>query len=136
MSFDKAIADLIAAVNANTEAVKAHTAALSGNAAAPEVKEEGKSAETTTPRGRGRPPKHTNKEDGYTPKYTQSEMQAAVNEVKIEFGTVEAKNLIKDVGGQDRLVDVVDPKKIDELYEAARAKIEGGSDGNGEEEGL
>lgn len=137
MSFDKSIADLIAAVTANTEAINAlreggsvSTSTEKPADAKADTKVDAKAE--TKPRGRRA---SAPKDDAYTPKYSQSEMQAAVNEVKNELGTAEAKQLIKDAG-HDRLADVTDPKKIDELYEAARAKIEGGSGDGDDDEGL
>lgn len=128
MSFDKAIAELTAALLANTAALLAVETGGSGT----------KSETSTKPASAGRKgkPASTAEKDAYTAKYTQSEMQAAVNEVKSEFGTAEAKRIIKEVGGHDRLADLVDPKKIDEVYEAARTLIEGGSGEGGEEDGL
>lgn len=131
MSIDKLVSDLIAAFHANTEAVKALTAAMQSGGSAASAPVAAAEAETKTT-AEVKPTRARKsaaaKEDAYTPKYTQSEMQAAVNEVKNEFGTAEAKRLIKEVGGHDRLADVVDPKAIDALYEAARAKIEEGGE--------
>lgn len=131
MSIDKLASDLIAAFHANTEALKALTAAMQSGgsaASAPVAAAETETKATAEVKPTRARKSAAEKGDAYTPKYTQSEMQAAVNEVKNEFGTAEAKRLIKEVGGHDRLADVVDPKAIDALYEAARAKIEEGGE--------
>lgn len=144
MSIDTTVTSFITALNANTEALNANTEAMNAllakqggaTAAASTADATASTKEDATPR-RGRRPAadkaegakaEVKKSDAYEAKHTVSEMQAAVNEVKNELGTAEAKRLIKEVGGHDRLADVVDPKKVDELYEAAKALLESGND--------
>lgn len=103
MSLEQAIEKLTAAVEANTAALKAGGGAKGGS---------GKS--------------ETASDSGYKAKHDKAAMQAALNEVKEKLGTPAAKALIKDVGGADKMADITDPKKIDEVYEAAKKKLEDG----------
>lgn len=64
------------------------------------------------------------------PKHSKGEMQAAVNEVKENFDTATAKALIK-AAGFDKLADVTEDK-FDEIYDAAKAKMEELSGGSGD----
>lgn len=104
MSLEQAIEKLTAAVEANTAALKAGG---------------GKS-------GSGKSETTSSSDSGYKAKHDKAAMQAALNEVKEKLGTPAAKALIKDVGGADKMADITDPKKIDEVYEAAKKKLEDG----------
>lgn len=99
MSLEDAIAKLTAAVEANTAALKGGSAGKSGGA--------------STKTG----------DAGYTAKHTKEAMQTALNSVKEKLGTPAAKALIKEVGGADKMADITDPKKIDEVTEAANKKL-------------
>lgn len=105
MSLEQAIEKLTAAVEANTAALKAGGGAKSGS---------GKSETASSG------------DSGYKAKHDKAAMQAALNEVKEKHGTPAAKELIKNVGGADKMADITDPKKIDEVYEAAKKKLEDG----------
>lgn len=104
MSLEQAIEKLTAALEANTAALKAGGG----------TKASGKT-ETTS-----------GGDSGYKAKHDKAAMQAALNEVKEKHGTPAAKELIKTVGGADKMADITDPKKIDEVYEAAKKKLEDG----------
>jgi hypothetical protein len=107
MSLEQAIEKLTAAVEANTAVLKGAGAGS------------GKSSSTSS----------GNKDSGYTAKHDKAAMQTTLNEVKEKHGTPAAKALIKEVGGADKMADITDPKKIDEVTEAAKKKL-------AEEEGM
>lgn len=93
MSLEEKIAALTAAVEANTAALKAGGGAKAGT---------GSSSPAS--------------------KHTRAEMQAAMNELKEKKGAPEAKALIKEVGGVDKLADIPDDK-IDACFDAAKKKL-------------
>jgi hypothetical protein len=118
MSIEAALAALTAAVEANTAAIKAAGGAPAATAGAePEKK------------GRGRPPKEEGAEKTTKSepegKYTKDEMTAALNEVKEKKGVADAKGIIKTVGKQDKMVDIVDPKIVDAVYLACQEALKG-----------
>ena len=51
-------------------------------------------------------------------------MAAALGEVKEKFGAPAAKAIIKETGGKDKMAEITDPKTIDAVYDAAKAKLE------------
>ena len=51
-------------------------------------------------------------------------MAAALGEVKEKFGAPAAKAIIKETGGKDKMAEITDPKAIDAVYDAAKAKLE------------
>lgn len=112
MSIEKALADLTAALEANTAALKA---AGSAGAAAPAA------APEKTPRGKKNteaeaPAKKTG------PTHTREEMVAALNDVKEKKGLQDAKSIITDVGGVTKMADIPDDK-IDAVYEKAKSVL-------------
>lgn len=109
MSLEQKIEELTAAVTALTAAMKG------GAAPAGE-----KTAKST---------KAADKAAAYEAKHTREEMQAALGEVKEKCGTPAAKAIIKDVGGVDKMAEITDAKKIDEVYAAAKAKLEEAEEG-------
>lgn len=119
MSIEAALAALTAAVEANTAALKAAGVAAPAASAGAEPEK----------KGRGRPPKEdapekTTKSEPEG-KYTKDEMTAALNEVKEKKGVADAKAIIKTVGKQDKMADIVDPKVIDAVYAACQEALKG-----------
>lgn len=100
------------AIQALTEAVNANTAALKGGKALAGGKTEPAKEKT-----------------GYEAKYSKADMQAALNEVKEKVSTADAKKIIKEVGGADKMADITDPATIDKVYEAAKGKLKEADDG-------
>ena len=111
MSLEESILKLVAAIEANTAALGVVPAA--GKAAAPAASTE-KAASTTKP----------SKPAGYTAQHSHEEMAAALGEVKEKFGAPAAKAIIKETGGKDKMAEITDPKTIDAVYDAAKAKLE------------
>lgn len=110
MSLEQKIEELTAAVTALTAAMKGGAAPAAAKAEkASDVKAE--------------------KAAGYEAKYSREEMQAALGEVKEKCGTPAAKAIIKDVGGVDKMAEITDPKVIDKVYDAAKAKLEEAEEG-------
>lgn len=103
MSLEQAIVALTAAVEANT-------AALGGKA--PVAGKAEKPAATSKPAA-----------SAYEPKHSKEEMKAALAEVKEKQSTLAAKEIIKEVGKQDKMDEINDPKIIDLTYAAAKAKL-------------
>lgn len=118
MSIEKLLGDLIEAVNANTEALKAGGASGGTSAGGDEG---GKAA---TGRGRGRAASKDDK-----PKHTAEDVKAAAVKVKEELGTKQAKDLIKKHGA-DELA-----KLKPEVYDAFIADCEAALNGDGGEGG-
>jgi hypothetical protein len=112
MSLEQKIEELTAAVTALTAAMKAGGAAPA-------------SAKAT----KAEKPAAAEKPAGYEAKHSREEMQAALGEVKEKCGTPAAKAIIKDVGGVDKMAEITDPKVIDKVYEAAKAKLEEADEG-------
>lgn len=115
MSIETKIDELIAALNANTAALKGAGTGETKAAAA-----ETKAEKTTKSKS-----EKAEKAEKAKSTHTKAEMHAAVNEVKEQFGTKVAKELIASVGFE-KLAEVTDDK-VDELYLAAKAKLEGGA---------
>lgn len=104
MSLEQALA-------ANTAAVEALTAALKaggGTAGAAAGK-------TTTTK--------TKTETKVTPKNSREEMQALLKKVKEEKSADDAKAIIKDVGGVEKMADIPEDK-IDAVFDAATTALE------------
>jgi len=123
---------LLEAIVAHTAALTAHTAALTG-AKSTATAGDTKAAGTTTTKAAGT--KTTTKPKGHT----KEEMTTALTELKEGFGAEEAKTIIKDVGGVDKLGQVTDDK-FDAVCKAAvarKAELEnGGGAGEPEDDGL
>lgn len=111
MSIDKAIAELISALNANTAALE------KAAGAAPSV---GATAETKTA-GKGRATAETKKTD--EPKVTQEQVNAALIKIKDAFGMPEAKTVIKEFGLVDKMADIK-PAQFKAVLEGAIAKFD------------
>ena len=120
MSVDAKIDALIAALNANTEALKAAGTGTAATASAEksETKPKGKGAAAT-------------KEDA--PKITQDQVNAALIKIKDDFGMDEAKKVIKEFGKVDKMAEIK-PAQYQAVYDAAVAKhaelSEGGAGGS------
>lgn len=112
MSLEQKIEELTAAVTDLTAAMKTGGA----SAAASKATKAEKTAAAEKPAG-------------YEAKHSREEMQAALGEVKEKCGTPAAKAIIKDVGGVDKMAEITDPKVIDKVYEAAKAKLEEADEG-------
>lgn len=121
MSIEQALADLTAAVQANTEALKA--VAAGGTTAKTEA--------TPTKSAKADKAQAGNKGDSSTTagepskggKFTKEQMTAALNDVKEKLGVASAKELIKTVGKAEKMADITDPERIDATYEAAKVKL-------------
>lgn len=98
MSIEKLLGDLIEAVNANTEALKAAGGAASSGGKANKGDDEG-GEKASTGRGRGRPAK--TEDEGSSKKYTAEQVKAAAVKVKEKLGTKAAKDLIKKHGADE-----------------------------------
>lgn len=107
MSIEEALSKLTAAVEANTAALLG----AGGKAA----------ASTTAPE---KAPSKPAKAAAYEAKHSHEEMAAALGEVKEKFGAPAAKAIIKETGGKDKMAEITDPKTIDAVYDAAKAKLE------------
>jgi len=119
MSIDAQIAALIAALNANTEALLKS----GGTTAAATDKADAK------PAGKGKA-----KDD--TPKITQEQVNAALIKIKDDFGMEHAKAVIKEFGKVDKMAEIK-PAQFQAVFDAAVAKhaelTEAGSgDGDGD----
>lgn len=125
MSIEKLIGDLIEAVNANTEAIKA---AGTGSGGKPSTGGDEDKA-TTGKGGRGRAAAKT---EG--PKYTAEDVKAAAVKVKEELGTKAAKDLIKKHGA-DELAKLKPDTYADFIADCEKA-LNGGDENVDEEGGL
>lgn len=104
MSIEQKIEALTAALEANTAALKAAggtTAATKPAAAAKTVKEPAKPACVNT----------------------REAMQALLKKVKEEKSADDAKGIIKEVGGVEKMADIPEDK-IDAVFDAATAALE------------
>ena len=108
MSLEESILKLVAAIEANTAALGVVPAP--SKAAAPSTE---KAASTSKPA-----------KAAYEAKHSHEEMAAALGEVKEKFGAPAAKAIIKETGGKDKMAEITDPKTIDAVYDAAKAKLE------------
>jgi len=110
MSIDKAISELISALNANTAALE-KAAGATTSAGAAETK-------TTT---KGKATAETKKAD--EPKVTQEQVNAALIKIKDAFGMPEAKTVIKEFGLVDKMADIK-PAQFKAVLEGAIAKFD------------
>lgn len=118
MTIEAALAALTAAVQENTAAIKAAggaAPAATATAAAPaaDAGKKPRAARETTAAAAAP-----------TSKYSKEEMVAALNELKEKKGVPAAKDIIKNVGKQDKMADIVDPAVIDAVYDAAKAALD------------
>lgn len=109
MSIEEALSKLTAAVEANTAARLGAGGKAAASTTAPE-----KAASASKPA----------KAAAYEAKHSHEEMAAALGEVKEKFGAPAAKAIIKETGGKDKMAEITDPKAIDAVYDAAKAKLE------------
>ncbi len=109
MSLEQAIA-------ANTAAIEALTAVMSKGGAAPAAAASG---------GRA---KAADKPAAYVAQHTVEEMQTVMNEVREKCGKDVAVELRNTVGKVAKLSEVSDPKVVDALYDAAKAKLKDAED--------
>lgn len=115
MSLEESILKLVAALEANTAAIGLAPAPAAGKAATPAATNKAAaSTSTSTPA----------KPAAYEAKHSHEEMAAALGEVKEKFGAPAAKAIISGVGGKAKMAEIVDPKAIDAVYDAAKAKLE------------
>jgi len=121
MSVDAKIDALIAALNANTEALKAAAVAAVSD-------------KTETKTGKG---KTTEKTKDEAPKVTQEQVNAALIKIKDDFGMDEAKKVIKEFGKVDKMAEIK-PAQYQAVLDAAVAKhaelSEVGSGGSGDDD--
>lgn len=125
MSIDKAIAELTAALIANTAALEKAAGATPSAGAAAETK--------TSGRGKTAADKKADE-----PKITQEQVNAALIKIKDEFGMPEAKNVIKEHGLVDKMADIK-PAQFKAVFEAAVAKFDeltAAKDGAGEDDDM
>ena len=108
MSLEESILKLVAAIEANTAALGVVPAP--SKAAAPSTE---KAASASKPA-----------KAAYEAKHSHEEMAAALGEEKEKFGAPAAKAIIKETGGKDKMAEITDPKTIDAVYDAAKAKLE------------
>ena len=108
MSLEESILKLVAAIEANTAALGVVPAP--SKAAAPSTE---KAASTSKPA-----------KAAYEAKHSHEEMAAALGEVKEKFGAPAAKAIISETGGKAKMAEITDPKTIDAVYDAAKAKLE------------
>ena len=128
MSIEKLLGDLIEAVNANTEAIKASGGGAASGGKGGKGDDEGG---TSTSRGR-RAPSNKNADDGDSggKKYTAEQVKAAAVKVKEKLGTKAAKDLIKKHGADElaNLEPEVFAAFIADCEKALKADDEGGDD--------
>lgn len=124
MSLETAIAALTAAVEANTAAVLGAGANVGGGAAA--------DAEPEKPK-----PASRKKADKATSKFTADQVRDTLIKVKSEVGEDEAKRIITEVGGYEKLAQLVaDPSKFEAVMEACEAALSGEDTGGDDDSGL
>jgi hypothetical protein len=131
MSIEKALADLTAALIANTEAVQALQKAQGGKAAAGKAADKEEAETKTTTKTTSKPAaKKGDDED----EISEEVMKAALNKVKEDLGSDEAKKIIKTVAKVEKMADIPEGKraavvkKCKEVLEAAAGEGEGGED--------
>jgi hypothetical protein len=125
MSIEKLLGDLIDAVNANTEALKAGGGAASSG--------KGGASDDDKPAGRGKGGRTSTKSDD-APKYTADQVKAAAVKVKEELGTKAAKDLIKKHGADE--LAKLDPKVYGAFIDEANELLAGGNDDNDDKDDL
>lgn len=114
MAIEELLTSLIAAVEANTAAILGQGANVGAAPAASETK-----------------PKATRTKaaDKATSKFTADQVRDTLIKVKSEVGEDEAKRIISEVGGYEKLAQLVaDPGKFDAVMEAAEEALAGGGD--------
>jgi hypothetical protein len=108
MSVDAQIAALIAALNANTEALKANASGAATTTAAADK-----------PTGKGKATAETKKAD--EPKITQDQVNAALIKIKDDFGMEHAKTVISEHGKVAKMSEIK-PAQFQAVFDAAVAK--------------
>ncbi len=115
-SLEDMIGSLTAALEANTAAILAGGSAPA--AAAP--------AATTRPKPAAKPKPAASK-------FTADQVRDTLIKVKSEVGEDEAKRIITEVGGYEKLAQLVaDPSKFDAVMEASETALAGGDDDGGD----
>ena len=114
MSLEESILKLVAALEANTAAIGLAPAPSAGKAATPAATDKAAASTSSKPA----------KPAAYEAKHSHEEMAAALGEVKERFGAPAAKAIISEVGGKAKMAEITDPKAIDAVYDAAKAKLE------------
>ena len=128
MSIEKLLGDLIEAVNANTEALKAGGGAASSGATDTTKGD----ADKPAGRGRGRP---AGKTDDGGKKFTADDVKAAAVKVKEELGTKTAKDLIKKHGADE--LAKLEPSVFAAFIADCEKALKGDGDGDGDgDDGL
>ncbi len=121
MSIETLLSELKESIDRNTEALMK----AGGTVAA---------AASDKPSGRGRGAKA--EKEAEAPKITQEQVNAALIKLKDDFGMPEAKKVITEVGGVEKMAEIK-PAKYQAVYDAAVARhaelTEGGGAG-GEDE--
>lgn len=131
MSLETLIANLTAAVEANTAAVLGK--ASTGKAAATKDDDAGEGATTT--RRRRSSTKDDDAGDSKKSKYTAEQVKAAAVKVKEDLGTKVAKQLIADHGAEE--LAKLKPENYDAFVEACEKALNAGDDdGNDDDGGL
>lgn len=128
MTIEALLSDLIAAVNANTAALKAASVATGTTTTSADEGTATKSAKADKGKGDGKKADAPAAAKGG--KYSKEQMTAALNEVKEKINVAAAKGLITEVGKAAKMADINDPEVIDAVYEAAKAKLEEVGDGD------
>lgn len=103
MTLEAALATLTAAIEANTAALKAGSGASTAKPAATSTAKPAATAKAK-------------------PKHTQAETQAALQKTRDEVGKDEAKRIIKDVGGVDKMADIPEAN-YDAVFDACEAAL-------------
>ena len=114
MSLEESILKLVAALEANTAAIGLAPAPSAGKAATSAATDKAAASTSSKPA----------KPAAYEAKHSHEEMAAALGEVKERFGAPAAKAIISEVGGKAKMAEITDPKAIDAVYDAAKAKLE------------
>jgi len=130
MSIEKALAELTAAINANTEAVRELLANTGDEAPAPKTKPTKTEPAADEPkRGRGRPPKNA---EAKAPAVTLEDVKAKLREHMAAFGQDATKELLAEFNAAK--IDALKPAQYSEVIAQATAELEageGGDDDNG-----
>lgn len=125
------------ALNDNTATMKLLIAALAaaGTVTAASTGTAADAGETKTTTGKGTGGKGAAGKTSAPKGPTVEEMQAAVNEVKEKFGTAEAKAIIEGAGGVKKMAEIPE-SKYKAVFDAAKAKLEGGDDDQGGDDDI
>ena len=123
MSIEKAIADLTAALEANTAALlKSGGTAAPAPAATPAAEPPAADAPK-----RGRPAKTAAAPAPETPAIDRSAVNAALEKVKEAHGVEAAKGIITKFGKVAKRADIAE-ENLKAVYDACKAQMEGGED--------